>query len=253
MPLVLLHGIGSNGGSFAPLIGALDGGRPVLAWDAPGYGESAPLAPDWPDPSDYAAALAGLLAQLAIERCLLLGHSLGTLIAARFAATWPQRVAALCLVSPSLGGGVAKGAPLPPSVARRVEDLATLGARKFAAARSPLLMADPAGRPDVLAGIVDAMAAVRLGGYDQAARMLAVGRMLEDAARLRVPTTVIIGSEDRITPPENARAVYAALPAAIRNGYVEIAAAGHAVCQEQPAAVARAIAAAIAGEVASHA
>ena len=94
LPVVMLHGIGSNAQSFVPLMLALDGSHPTLAWNAPGYGDSQPLAVDWPDAGDYATVLDRLLAHLDVSRCILVGHSLGTLIAARFA-----------LVSPSAGGG----------------------------------------------------------------------------------------------------------------------------------------------------
>src|SRR5690348_9889996 len=89
MPIVLLHGIGSNASSFEPLMTALDGTYPTLAWDAPGYGDSQPLAPDWPDAADYCAALSRLLAHLAIKRFVLVGHSLGNIVAARYAAETP--------------------------------------------------------------------------------------------------------------------------------------------------------------------
>ena len=90
-PVLLLHGIGSNAQSFVPLMQAFDRRCAVLAWDAPGYGDSQPLAPAWPDAADYAGALDRLLAALDVARCVLLGHSLGALIAARFAAAWPRR------------------------------------------------------------------------------------------------------------------------------------------------------------------
>jgi pimeloyl-ACP methyl ester carboxylesterase len=253
MPVVLLHGIGGNAQSFEPLMAALARSYRVIAWDAPGYGGSDPLGIDWPDASDYAAALDRLLAAIDIRRCILVGHSLGTLIAARFALASPDRVATLCLASPSLGGGAAKGAALPPAVGRRVEDLDRLGPEKFAAMRAPLLMADPATRPDVLQGLERAMAAVRRPGYDQAARMLAVGRMLDDAAKIAVPTAVVVGLQDRITPPENARRVFEALPPPSRHSFHEIAEAGHAVCQERPNEVAQAIATIVSSKAAAHA
>ena len=108
-PVVLLHGIGSNAHSFVPLMQALAGRCPSLAWDAPGYGESHPLSPAWPDASDYAAALSRLLGRLGIPRCVLVGHSLGALIAGRFALVSPRRVVALALISPALGYGVEPG------------------------------------------------------------------------------------------------------------------------------------------------
>jgi pimeloyl-ACP methyl ester carboxylesterase len=242
LPVVLLHGIGSNAQSFAPLLYAFDARHPALAWNAPGYGASQPLAIDWPDASDYAAALNRLLVDVGIARCVLVGHSLGCLIAARFALASRRRVAALVLVSPALGHGAEKGAPLPPAVGRRIEDLDRLGPAQFAAARAPSLVADPAARSDVVQAVEQAMADVRRPGYDQAARLLAVSRLLDDAAKLDVPTTVIVGIEDRITPPANVRRAFEALPeASERHAYFEVANAGHAICQEQPAEIARII------------
>ena len=239
-PIVLVHGIGSNAQSFVPLMQALDPRHPVLAWDAPGYGASEPLPVDWPDASDYAAVLNRWLAQVGALRCVILGHSLGALIAARFALASRNRTAALFLVSPALGHGIEKGEALPPAVATRISELDRLGAEKFAAARAPGLLADAGSRPEVLAMVEQAMAAVRRPGYDQAARLLAGGRLIEDAAKVDVPTAVIVGAQDRITPPANARRVFAALRGE-GHVYREIADAGHAVCQEQPAEVARAI------------
>jgi pimeloyl-ACP methyl ester carboxylesterase len=243
MPVVMLHGIGSNAQSFAPLMQALDGRHPTLAWDTPGYGESQPLAIDWPDAGDYAGALHRLLAHLKLPRCILLGHSLGVLIAARFALIWPRWVAALVLISPALGYGTEKGAALPSAVADRIHELDRLGAEKFAAARASRLLADPGGNPDVLRAVERAMAAIRRPGYDQAARMLAGGRLLADASKIQVPTAILVGSQDAITPPANARRVCDALPGpSHRHVYREIAAAGHAVSQEQPAETSRTIA-----------
>jgi pimeloyl-ACP methyl ester carboxylesterase len=254
LPVVLLHGIGSNAQSFAPLLQAFDVRHPALAWNAPGYGVSQPLAMDWPDASDYAAALNRLLVDVGIARCVLVGHSLGCLIAARFALVSPRRVAALVLVSPALGHGAEKGAPLPPAVGRRIEDLDRLGPAQFAAARAPSLVAEPAARPDVVQAVEQAMADVRRPGYDQAARLLAVSRLLDDAAKLDVPTTVIVGIEDRITPPANVRRAFAALPEAPqRHTYFEVANAGHAICQEQPAEIARIITAIVEHKANVHA
>jgi len=240
MPIVLLHGIGSNARSFAPLIAAFEGRYPALAWNAPGYGASQPLAMDWPDADNYAAALNRLLAHLEIARCVLIGHSLGCLVAARFARVSPRRLAALVLISPALGHGTETGSALPEGVARRIEELDRLGPEKFAAARAGGLVADPAARPDVLEAVTRAMADVRRPGYDQAARLLAGGRLLEDAAKIELPTMVVVGTQDRITPPANAGRVFEALPGGA-HAYREIADAGHAVCQEQPAAIARAV------------
>ena len=254
MPIVLLHGIGSNASSFSSFMRAFDARHPIFAWDAPGYGGSTPFAVDWPDASDYAAAVGRLLDQLEISRCAVAGHSLGTLIAARFALTSPSRVAALFLLSPALGYGAAKGDTLPPAVAARLTELDRLGPEGLAAARAPSLLADPAARPDVLQEVERAMAAVRRPGYDQAARFLAGGRLLVDATNIRVPAAVLVGAQDRITPPASARRVFDALQeSSPQPVYREIADAGHALCQEQPAEVARVIAEIVENKANAHA
>ena len=253
-PIVLLHGIGSNARSFEPLMRAFQARCRALAWDAPGYGESEPLPVAWPDASDYAAALRRLLEHLAVSRCVLVGHSLGALIAACFALEAPDRIAALVLASPALGHGAEKGAALPPAVAARIEELDRLGPEKFAAARAPGLLADATARPDVLLAVTRAMASVRRPGYDQAARLLAAGRLLDDVAKIAVPTAIVVGMQDRITPPENARRLFAVLPkSSPRHCYREVEDAGHAVCQEQPGEIARVIAELVDHEANAHA
>jgi pimeloyl-ACP methyl ester carboxylesterase len=253
LPVVLLHGIGSNARSFVPLMQALDHSSPLLAWDAPGYGSSQPLAVAWPDASDYAGALSRLIADLGVSRCILIGHSLGVLIAARFALLSPEKVAALFLISPALGYGVERDSALPANVAGRLTELDRLGAKAFAAARAGGLLAHPAERPDVLQAVERAMAAIQRPGYDQAVRLLAGGGLLDDAAKLDVPTAIIVGTQDRITPPENARRVFDVLRASSRgHAYREIQNAGHAVCQEQPAEVARVIGEIVASKAHVH-
>jgi pimeloyl-ACP methyl ester carboxylesterase len=242
MPIVLLHGIGSNAQSFVPLMRAFEGRHPLLAWDAPGYGESQPLAIDWPDASDYATALNRLLSHLDVPRCILVGHSLGSLIAARFALVAARRVAALFLISPALGYGAEKGGALPPAVAGRIDELDRLGPEKFAAARAPGLLGDASAPSHVRQLVERSMAAVRRPGYDQAARLLAGGRLLDDAEKLDVATAVLVGSQDRITPPANARRLFDVLQTSAQpRVFREIAGAGHAICQEQPAEIARII------------
>jgi pimeloyl-ACP methyl ester carboxylesterase len=97
--LVCLHGIGSNAGAFDALVPHLPADWRVIAWDAPGYGDSRPLVPDWPLAADYAGALAQFAGRLGLGRFRLLGHSLGTLIGAAFASRHPGRVERLTLAA----------------------------------------------------------------------------------------------------------------------------------------------------------
>jgi pimeloyl-ACP methyl ester carboxylesterase len=239
--LVLLHGIGSNATSFAPLLPHLPAGIRVIAWNAPGYGGSEPLPQDWPVAQDYAARLQGLADRLGLARFALLGHSLGALVAAAFAASRRDRITRLTLASPALGHGVSAGGTLSAAAQARIDDLEAMGAAAFASARAPTLVHSPEQNPATVALVRDGMSGVTMPGYGQAARMLASGRLLDDAERLSVPTDVIVGAEDRVTPPEGARRVHAALHAQARGSLTELPAAGHAIYQQDPARFARAL------------
>jgi pimeloyl-ACP methyl ester carboxylesterase len=235
-PLVLLHGIGSRAQSYAPLMNVLAPSVPAVAWNAPGYGRSEPLTAASPHPRDYAAALERLLDALGMARVVLTGHSLGCLFAANFAARYPERVAALALLSPTLGYRIAPGAALPPTVRARIDDLNALGPESFAAKRAARLVFEPERKPQVAAGVREGMAALNPKGYAQAVQALGVGDLMADIAHITAPTLVAVGIEDVVTPPANARTAYAALTR--QAGYHEIADAGHALPQEYPAAVA---------------
>src|SRR3546814_16252965 len=102
-PLVLLHGIGSAARAFRDQLAVLSAGYRVIAWDAPGYGDSINLPMPQPGAGDYAAALAAFLDALGVTSRHLLGHSLGALMAARFAAAYPQRVRSLTMASIAVG------------------------------------------------------------------------------------------------------------------------------------------------------
>ena len=237
LALVLLHGIGSHAHSFGPLMDVLDPSLEVLAWDAPGYGGSEPLAIAKPRPIDYAAVLAKLIDAMGLDRIVLVGHSLGALLAGSFAAAYPQRVAGLALLSPALGYQVPNGGTLPPNVQSRIDDLDRLGPEAFAASRAPRLLYRPETKPEVLSKTRAAMAALHPKGYAQAVWALGQGDLLADAAAIVAPTGVAVGAEDVVTPPSGARRLHAALgrPAF----YEEIVATGHALAQEEPVATAR--------------
>lgn len=234
--LVLLHGIGSNARSFEPLMSALGVAGPSLAWNAPGYGDSRPLSVPSPTPRHYADALKAMLDQLEIASATIVGHSLGCLFAASFTATYPERVRAVALLSPALGYRVAAGAPLPATVQSRIDEIESLGPTAFAAKRATRLVGEPERHPHVVEAVRSAMAQVKPAGYVQAVRALGAGDLLADIARITVPALVAVGSNDVITPPDNARTACAAFPRTAV--FHEVAGAGHAMPQEQPGVVA---------------
>lgn len=242
-PVVLaLHGIGSEARAFDAVVANLPGWR-VIAWETPGYGPSTPLAADWPVAADYADALAGLLDALGLARVHVMGHSLGTLIGAAFAKAYPERVESLTLASCAQGGGVTPGTALPAPQAARLDDLARQGPEAFARARAraPRLIFQPEHNADLVAAVAAGMAKVQMPGYGQAVRMLASGDLAADCAALTVPTSVIVGAEDVVTPPDQSRRAHAALPQTIRGALTLVPGTGHALHQQAPAALAAVI------------
>ena len=115
--LVLLHGIGSNATSWKSTIDSLPQDVDTIAWHAPGYDLSEMLSSSDPSPSDYADALDRLLNTLNVGRVVLVGHSLGSLFAGRYAATRHARVAGLGLFCAN-GKGVT---PFASTAAGRID------------------------------------------------------------------------------------------------------------------------------------
>jgi pimeloyl-ACP methyl ester carboxylesterase len=231
-PLVLLHGIGSAAASFRRQLEALSARFRVVAWDAPGYGASTPLAVEHPDTSHYATALDRWLGALGIDRCHLVGQSLGTLIAACFAAEQPRRVLSLTLASMARGHG-----RLPPPerqrlLSQRLDDLLQLGPQGMAEKRGPRLLG-PEATETMRRMVVDIMARIPAEGYAQAARMLPTADITADLARLPagLPIQIIVGQADVITPPAGNLEIAAAFPAASVH---VIPGAGHALYLEKP-------------------
>lgn len=85
--LVLIHGITENRRMWHPLLSSLAEGREVLAVDLRGHGESDIEAPY--DPITYATDVAETVQALGLERPLVIGHSLGGIVASAYAAVAP--------------------------------------------------------------------------------------------------------------------------------------------------------------------
>ena len=230
-PLVLLHGIGSSAASFRCQLEGLSTRFRVVAWDAPGYGASTPLAIEHPDTRDYAAALDAWLGALGIDRCHLVGQSLGTLIAGRFAAEQPRRVLSLTLASIARGHKRLSPSERQLLLGQRLGDLTQLGPRGMAAKRG-LRLLGPEATETMRRIVIEIMARIPAQGYAQAARMLSTGDITDDLARLPagLPIQIIVGEADVITPPAGNLEIAAALPAASVN---VIPGAGHALYLEK--------------------
>ncbi|MGC1332733.1 alpha/beta fold hydrolase [Pseudomonas sp.] len=231
--VVLLHGIGSGAGSWLEVAMQLGQGARVIAWDAPGYGESTPLAPTAPRAEDYAERLMQTLDSLNIQRCVLVGHSLGAITAAAFARLHPERVSRLVLISPARGyGDPAREIQRQQIRSKRITSLETLGIAQMAAQRSSAMLSlRPSAK--ALAWVRWNMSRLNQQGYRQAIELLCGDDLLRHAP-LPVPCEVHCGEADAITAPESCLTLAKALGASFNL----IADAGHASPIEQPSVVA---------------
>ncbi|HHR3256445.1 TPA: alpha/beta fold hydrolase [Klebsiella oxytoca] len=219
-PLTLLHGISSGAASWHKQM-ALPGYR-VLAWDMPGYGESPMLATARADAGAYADALARMLDRAGVQKTVLLGHSLGALVAAAFAARYPQRVRYLVLADVAQGYGQAEAAQREKIWQGRQQQMA-LGGEAMAEGRAAKLLRAGAREADV-ATVAAGMRRLRSEGYLAGAWMLAHDDIHRWLAGYRGRFAVWCGEQDAITQPELVQGV------ALRYGmpYLAIPQAGHA-------------------------
>lgn len=206
---VLLHGIGSGADSWVYQLGVA-AGRPahrVLAWNAPGYGNSTPLASDAPSAEDYGQRLWQGLDRLGADQPLILvGHSLGALVAAAAVACRPERVSHLVLLAPARGYGGADATVRDLKLSTRLEALQTHGPQGLAERRAPHMLS-PHASPEWVAWVRDIMAKIRPRGYAQASRLLANGDLLQQLRQVSCHLSVASGEADAITPPAGCRAV----------------------------------------------
>ena len=234
LPLVCLHGIGSGSASWLEAAQILSRRTRVIAWDAPGYGASSPLPMDAPTGADYAQRLLALLDALGIQRCVLVGHSLGALMAAPAVHLVGQRFAALALISPARGyGAPAQAADSERVRTQRLQTLAELGIAGMATQRSARLVSGHAS-PLARAWVQWNMARLHERGYRQAIELLCGSDLMADLPA-PVPVYVACGALDVVTPSAACAEVAHAAGVAL----YPIADAGHASYVEQPVAVAQ--------------
>lgn len=255
--VVLLHGISSGAASWLPCASLLAAQARVLAWDAPGYGASAALAQPAPRASDYAARLAGLLEALALRPDVIVGHSLGALMAAAFVAQarpalLPSR---LLLLSPAQGYGAPGQQEQAAQVsAQRLQALAQLGVEGLAE-RGPQRLLSAAADAGARDWVRWNMRRLNVDGYRQAVAMLC-GDAIEPYLQRRaagVDARVACGGADVVTTP----AASEALAQRLGLPFGLVPDAGHVCYIEQPQALARMLrgllpAAAAPGAAVSH-
>jgi pimeloyl-ACP methyl ester carboxylesterase len=225
VPVIFVHGSGSNHAIWLPQIRALAPIARTVAIDLPGHGKS-----DLPGRNTvdaYCDVVLRLLDALQFERAVIVGHSLGGAMAQTIALSHPDRVAGLGLV-----GTGARLRVLPAILDGVLNDFEKT---------APFII-ENAYAPD-LADAMRARAMAELRACDPQVTHgdFAACNAFDVTARLgeiRAPTIVICGKQDRMTPVKYSEYLVSKIAGA---QIVLVDNAGHSVMIEQPDAVSRAL------------
>ncbi|WP_405823890.1 4-carboxymuconolactone decarboxylase [Streptomyces sp. NBC_01390] len=200
----------------------------VFRFDLPGHG-GAPAHPAG-SVTDLATRLLATLDRVGVQRFGYAGCALGGAIGAELALRHPERLASLALIaaSPRFGtadefrqrGVIVRTNGLDPIARTSPERWFTSG---FAAAQ-----------PAITEWAVQMVRTTDPGCYIAACESLASFDVRGELARVGVPTLVLVGSDDQVTGPAEARTLVAGIPDA---RLAVVPGASHLVPVEQPAAV----------------
>jgi pimeloyl-ACP methyl ester carboxylesterase len=209
-PLVLLHGIYDDSRVWLPQLDNLSDEFTVVAWDAPGCGQSS----DPPETfllSDWADCLAGLIAALELERPHVLGLSLGAMFALELYRRYPTIPRSLVLASAYAGWA---GSLSPEMVEERVE-------RTLREIDQPPEQWIPVWIPELLTANAPAGAAAEVAAIMSAFHPVGARLMVKSLARvdlrdvlpqIAVPTLLLYGSADVRSPLTVAERLRAQIP-----------------------------------------
>jgi len=195
--VVLVHGIGEHSGRYAHVGSWLaEAGYRVRAFDLLGFGASSGPRGDIARWSLYLDQVEGHLRAIRTEGRphVLLGHSMGGLIAAEYAVSERPQPNLLVLSSPGLMGGAPWQRAIAPFFGRAFPTLSLPTAVK-----GSHLSRDPAVGEAYMADPLNLFkATTRLGANVFASQ----DRVTPLLSRISIPTFVIHGGDDTIVPPE---------------------------------------------------
>jgi 3-oxoadipate enol-lactonase len=230
--LLLIHGFPLDNHLWDAQLRGLAAEAHVIAPDLRGHGRSdAPAGPYTME--QHADDLAGLLDHLGIQGAVVAGLSMGGYIAFALWRRHPGRVQGLILLDTRAEPDTPEGRKNRDVTAARVPQI---GARGLAEEQAPRLLA-----PASLANLILRQRTVAMLARQRVAGIVAALGGLRDRVDSRptlptitVPTLVIVGAEDALTPPTDARTIADGIPGA---RLAIIPGAGHLSPLERPRTV----------------
>lgn len=230
-PVLFANSLGTDLRVWDRLLPELPEGLRLIRYDKRGHGLS-----DCPPPpygmGDLVADAAGLLDALEVRGAVVVGLSIGGMIAQGLAAERPDLVGALVLSDTAAKIGT------EASWQERIDAVRDKG---IAALEAGILerwftRGFRDDRPEELAGWRHMLTRTPADGYVGCCAAIANTDLMESTARLRIPTLAVAGAEDASTPPDLVRETAGLIPG---SRFEVIGGAGHLPCVEQPKVMAR--------------
>lgn len=226
--LVLLHAFTHDSRVWRPQLEGLSDSFTIVAWDAPGAGQSTD-PPETYGIGDWADCLAGLLDAAGIQRAHILGLSWGGLVAQEFYRRQPTRLWSLILADTYAGWKGSLPEPIPEErLAACLRD-ASLPPSEFVARYLPAMVSKSSRQVrEELASIMSDFHPV---GFRLMATTLAHADTRDLLPSIRIPTLLIWGESDARSPVSVAYQICDAIPGA---KLAIISGAGHVSNLEEP-------------------
>lgn len=205
LPVLMIHGVGLRAEAWAPQIAPLAREYAIYAIDMPGHGGSDPLA-GAAELADYAGWAAQVIDAVGCGRMVVIGHSMGAMIAAALAIWHPARVTGVALLNPVYQRDTATRA----AVLDRAAQIAAGHGNRTA----PLDRWFDAGNHALRAQVGDWLRGVSQQGYAAAYAAFARGDLAyaDHLHRIRCPLLALTGADDANSTPAMTETIAAQAP-----------------------------------------
>ncbi|MGE0814697.1 MAG: alpha/beta fold hydrolase [Vicinamibacterales bacterium] len=233
-PVIFLHGVTDSWRSFEPLLPHLPATLRALALTQRGHGDAS--RPDTYRYTDMAGDVVAFMDALGLPSAVLVGHSMGSLVALRAAIDFPGRVRGLVLLAgfPSITGHAGVQALWDSDVAGLTDPVPPALARAFQ--ESTVATPIPAAQMDTF---VAESLKVPARVWQATFREFLSTDFSAEIARIAVPALVVSGGRDLFSRRQERDALLAGLRGAAASHHPEL---GHALHWESPAVIAADIA-----------
>lgn len=208
-PVVFIHGLGATSNVWFAQREVLSERFQVIVYDRSGCGLSS-RRDEACSIASWGTELAGLLDDLAVESAVVVGHSLGSMVAQYFASTYPERTRALVLV-----GGEAALSPEGKEILRTRADLIEAHGLPDVVDSwlSSVVAPETRVANPVMVGLLRAMfLSYDPHSYAQQARALSDADVRPYHRGITCPTLLLVGDEDPVTPLAWQQAIQEAIP-----------------------------------------